>query len=422
MIIDRTIQPPITTIQKIPLPKPEKITLSNGIPVYITNMGTQEVMKMQIIFRAGRPYEKKKLAARATSRMLREGTKNFTSKQIAETIDFYGATISMPSSLDYSSVVYYSMTKHFPQLIGLVSELLSVPTFPEKELQTYIANTKQRLQIDLTKNDVVAYRKVTELMFGKNHPYGYNSTEAMYEELNRGDLVQHFKENYHAKNCTIFLSGKIDKTILSLLDQYLGQLPIGVVPEAVFPALPSGKPKRSKFLVPNSLQKAVRIGRRTMTRQHEDYGGFLVLNTILGGYFGSRLMLNIREDKGYTYNIYSVQDTMHKAACFYVTTEVGNEFLKPALKEIYKEMALLQKELVPKAELDMVKNYILGNMLNMVDGPFRIIDVVKTLVLENSTAADFQKLVDLIQHITAEEIRTLAQKYFDKKEMWEVVA
>ena len=421
MILDRTIQPPITTIDKIPLPKPEKIILSNGIPVYITNMGTQEVMKMQVVFRAGRPYEKKQLAARATSRILREGTKSFTSKQIAEMIDFYGATISMPSSLDYSSLVYYSMTKHFPNLISLVSELLCVPTFPEKELKTSIANTKQRLQIDLSKNDVVAYRKVTELIFGKNHPYGYNSTEAMYDELRREDLVQHFKDNYHANNCTIFLSGKIDDKILSLLDLHLGQLPIGITQKSIFPTLPSGKPKRSKFLIPNSSQKAIRIGRQTITRQHEDYGGFMVLNTVLGGYFGSRLMMNVREDKGYTYNIYSAQDTMHEAGCFYVTTEVGNEFLKPALKEIYKELALLQKELVPENELNIVKNYILGNMLNMIDGPFRITDVLKTLVLENRSYEDFQKLVTLVQHITAEDIRQLAQKYFDKKEMWEVV-
>ena len=422
MILDRTIQPIITTIQKIPLPEPEKTILSNGIPVYTTNMGTQEVMKMQIIFRAGRPFEKKHLVSRATSRMLREGTKNLTSKQIAEMTDFYGATISMPSSLDYSSLVFYSMTKHFPNLIGLVLELLSVPTFPEKELTTFIANTKQRLQIDLTKNDIVAYRKVTELMFGKTHPYGYNSNEAMYDNLTREDLVQHFKDNYHANNCSIFLSGKIDDNILSLLDQHLGQLPKGLSNTAVFPTLAPEKPKRLQFLIPNSLQKAIRIGRKTMTRQHEDYGGFMVLNTILGGYFGSRLMMNIREEKGYTYNIYSVQDSMHEAACFYVSTEVGNEFLQPALKEIYKEMALLQKELVSPKELNMVKNYILGNMLNMVDGPFRITDVIKTLVLENRSLDDFQQLVDLIKTITAEDIRALAQKYFDKKDMWEVIA
>jgi len=421
MIVDRTTPPPITTVQKIPLPEPEKTFLSNGIPVYTTNMGTQEVMKMQIIFNAGRPFEKKQLVSRVTARMLKEGTKSFTSKEIAETVDFYGATISMPSSLDYSSLVYYSMTKHFPKLIGLVSELLSVPTFPDKELKTFISNTKQRLQIDLTKNDIVAYRKVTELMFGKTHPYGYNSDETMYDNLTREDLVQHFKDNYHAKNCTIFLSGKIDTNILSLLDQHIGQLPTGKSQKSNYPEPSSEKPKHLTFLMPNSLQKAIRIGRRTMTRQHEDYGGFMVLNTILGGYFGSRLMKNVREDKGYTYNIYSVQDTMHEAACFYVSTEVGNEFLKPALKEIYKEMARLQKELVGEGELAMVKNYILGNLLNMVDGPFRITDVIKTLVLENRTYTDFQKLVDLVQNITAEDIRALAQKYFDKKDMWEVI-
>ncbi len=421
MILDRTAQPPIKTLTKIPLPVPQELKLSNGIPLYVTNMGTQAVMKMQIIIRAGRPFEHKQLASRATSRMLREGTESFSSGEIAEMIDFYGATISLPTSLDYSSLVYYSMNKHFPKLIGLVKELLTAPIFPEQELDTFKTNSKRRMQVDLTKNDVVAYRKITELLFGDKHPYGYNSSTESYDQLQRADLVQHFKSNFHAQNCTIFLSGKIDDTIIQLLDEHLGQLPTGIKTDPIFPAAPLVKAKKVKLLIPDSLQKAIRIGKKAITRNHEDYGGFTVLNTVLGGYFGSRLMANIREDKGYTYNIYSVQDTMQHDACFYVSTEVGNEFLKPALKEIYFEMARLQNDLIPDEELKMVKNYILGNMLNMVDGPFRVTDLVKTLVLENRPYSDFQKIVDLVHTISAQELRDIAQKYFDPASMWEVV-
>ena len=303
----------------------------------------------------------------------------------------------------------------------MVRELLTSPIFPEQELETFKKNSKRRMQVDLTKNDVVAYRKITELMFGETHPYGYNSSEESYDQLQQADLVQHFKTNFHAQNCTIFLSGKIDDTIIQLLDQHLGQLPTGIKTNPIFPAPPIIQAKKVEFLIPDSLQKAIRIGKKAITRNHEDYSGFTVLNTVLGGYFGSRLMNNIREDKGYTYNIYSVQDTMQEDACFYVSTEVGSEFLKPALKEIYFEMARLQNDLIPDEELEMVKNYILGNMLNMVDGPFRVTDLVKTLVLEDRPYSDFQKIVDLVHTISAQELRDLAQKYFDPATMWEVV-
>jgi len=421
MQVDRTIAPPIHLISKIELPKPERILLSNGIPVHISNMGTQEVMKLQVAIRAGRPYEDTQMAARATGRMLREGTKRMNSAQIAEAFDFYGASLSLPTSLDYASLVYYSMTKHFPKLIALVTDLLTQPTFPEKELTTFKENSKRRLQIDLTKNDVVAYRKITELIFGETHPYGYNSTADKYEGIQRSDLVHHFQKNFHANHCVIFLSGKIDDTILELLDKHLGQIPMGIAQTPVFPKPSSAPPQKVQFTLLNSSQKAIRIGKRSMTRNHPDYIGFMVVNTILGGYFGSRLMMNIREDKGYTYNIYSLQDSMQQDACFYISTEIGNELLKPTLQEIYLELERLQTDLVPSEELNMVKNYLLGNMLNMVDGPFKVTNVVKTFVLENRPFEGFQQMVDLIRSISAQEIRDLAQKYLKSEDMWEVV-
>lgn len=421
MQVDRTTAPPIHTVKKIDLPLPQRGQLSNGIPVYISNMGTQEVMKMQVVINAGRPYETTQMAARVTTRMLREGTKRLTSAQIAETLDFYGATVNLPTSLDYSSLVYYSMTKHFPQLIELLTELLTFPTFPEEELVTYKVNSKRRLQVDLTKNDVVAYRKITELIFGKSHPYGYNSSPEKYDAIQQADLFQHFKNNFHANHCTIFLSGKIDDSILQILDQHLGQIPQGQQRTPIFPSATAASAQRLQFLLPNSLQKAIRIGKRSITRSHPDYAGFMVVNTILGGYFGSRLMENIREDKGYTYNIYSIQDTMQADACFYIATEVGNDYLEPTLKEIYTELDRLRTDLVGAEELNMVKNYLLGNMLNMVDGPFKVTNVVKTLVLGKRPFDDFQRMVDTIQTISAQDIRDLAQKHLKTEDMWEVV-
>ena len=421
-MVNRKIAPPIKRIEKLHLPKPKKLRLSNGLRVHIIDMGTQDVLKLQLVFRAGRPFEKKKLIAKTTSRLLREGTTNFSSAAIAEQIDFYGATLSTPTNLDNSSLVFYTLNKHFETLIPLVTELLIAPTFPEDELTPYIDNTKRRLQVDLTKNDVVAYRKITEFIFGKHHPYGYNSDNRAYDNVRRADLVKHFKQHYNARNCELFISGRVTDEVIRLLDQHIGQLPVGRKSRLPKFKLTEATPEKRHIAIPNSMQTAIRIGKQMIGRKHPDFAGFTMLNTILGGYFGSRLMMNIREDKGYTYNIYSTQDTMLNDACFYVSTEVGNEFTAAATKEIYKEIDRLCNDLVPETELEMVRNYMLGNMLNMVDGPFHVADVIKTMVLNEVPFETFDTLIGIVNTISAQELRDLAQKYLQNQQMWEVTA
>ena len=421
-MVNRKIAPPIKRIQKLHLPKPKKIKLANGLPVYIIDMGTQEVLKLQLVFRAGRPFEKKRLISKATSRLLKEGTTNFSSATIAEQIDFYGATLSTPTNLDNSNLVFYTLNKHFETLIPLVTELLLAPTFPEEELVAYIDNSKRRLQVDLTKNDVVAYRKVTEYIFGADHPYGYNSDNEAYDNVKRADLIQHFNQHYNARNCELFISGKVTDEVIRLLDQHIGQLPVGRKSRMTKLDLTKVVPEKRHISIPNSMQTAIRIGKRIIGRTHPDFAGFTVLNTILGGYFGSRLMMNIREKKGYTYNIYSTQDTMLHDACFYISTEVGSQYAEVAKNEIYKEIDVLCNELIPEEELEMVRNYMLGNMLNMIDGPFHVADVIKTLVLNEMPFETFDTLINTVNTISAKELRGLAQKYLYNQQMWEVTA
>lgn len=421
-MIDRTISPPIKRIEKLHLPKPRKIKLSNGIPVHIIDMGTQDVLKMQLVFNAGRPFEKKNLTAKATARLIKEGTTKYSSAEIAEKIDFYGATLSTPTNLDNSNLVFYCLSKHFKTLLPFVTQLLLDPIFPQEELATYLENSKRRLKVDLTKNDVVSYRKVTEYIFGEKHPYGYNSNEKAYNKVKQIDLIKHFQKHYNARNCQLFISGRVSRETIQLLDQHLGQLPTGRKSRLNKFNLTTESPEKRHIDIPNSLQTAIRIGKRSINRNHPDFAGFTMLNTILGGYFGSRLMMNIREDKGYTYNIYSTQDTMLHDACFYVATEVGNDVADAAKKEIYKEMDILRNDLIPDGELQMVRNYMLGNMLNMVDGPFHVADVIKTMVLNKMPFNSFDRLIHEINTINAQQLRDLAQQYLTIEDMWEVTA
>lgn len=418
---DRTIMPEIREVKNLVVPPPVLWHLSNGVPVYETNLGTQDIIKLDMVFFAGRPCEHKKLVSRTTAAMLKEGTAHYSSADIAELVDYYGGTLSLPISLDTSSVLLYSLRKHFDRLLPVVTGLLSEPTFPQEELEAFVKRNKRRLQVELTKNDVVAYRHFTEMLYGTEHPYGYNSFPETYDAVKREDLQRHFQDNYTTGNCLIFLSGKVDKEIRSLLDEHLGKAMLPGERRQV--AVPSAttRPQKVKIAHPDSVQTAVRVGRRLFNRNHEDYNGMYVLNTILGGYFSSRLMANIREDKGYTYNIYSSHDIMLRGGYFYVGTEVGNEFVEATLREIYHEMDRLQKEPVGKEELTMVKNYLLGNLLTNLDGPFNIAEVVKTFVTEGLPLSTFEELAKYIGSVQPEQLQELAGKYFKKDDLWEVV-
>lgn len=418
---DRTTAPEIREISDLKLPLPTVHTLDNGIPVYETRMGTQEILKLEILFYAGRPAEVKMLTARATASLLREGTENYTSADIAEQVDFYGGTLSTPVNLDASNVVLYSLTKHFEKLLAIVSEMVTKPVFPAEELTAFGERNIQRLSVDLMRTDVVAYRKITELIYGATHPYGYNSSEEAYRALTREDLVEHFERNYHAGNCKIFISGKITSAHIDLLNEYLGKtIPAGEADPPVFAQyLPP--PQRVRIPHPESIQTAIRIGRRLFNRSHPDHSGMFVLNTVLGGYFGSRLMTNIREEKGYTYNIFSSHDPMMYDGYFYIGTEVSNDLTDKTRTEIYKELERIRTELIDDEELNMTKNYLLGNMLTLIDGPFNVADVVKTYIAEDLPVSKFAELVTTIKEITAEELRDLAVKYFKKEDMWEVI-
>ncbi len=421
-MLDRTKQPPIFPIQNLHLPIPKKHILQNGIPLYEVNIGgTQEITKIEIIFRAGRPKEQKPMVARTTARMLREGTQQFDAAEIAEQLDYYGSTLSSTTNLDTANIVLYSLNKHLEQLLPIVSSIVTKPTFPQSELDTVINNSIQQIKVNETKCDVVAYRTITECIFTPDHPYGYNSSEEGYEALTRQDLINHFQSEYHAGNCTIIISGRTNPTIIQLLDQYFGTtIPRGIYVQPTFPKIAT-TPQKIKKIIPDSSQTAIRIGLRLFNKQHPDFQGLFVLNTILGGYFGSRLMVNIREEKGYTYNIFSGIDSMVYDGYFTIGTEVGNEYVADTLKEIYKEIDRLRTELVGEEELQMVRNYLLGNMLTMLDGAMNVADIIKSIVTEFLDYSDFTSLEKTINTISAEQLRDLAKQYLVKERMFEVV-
>ncbi len=420
-MLNRTVAPPLREITSLQLPEPELIHLDNGIPVYIIKMGTQPVVKMELVFQAGRWLEDKKLVSRATAQLLKEGTKYNSGEKIAEIVDFYGGNIAFPADLDTSNLILFCLTKHFDKLLPLVDEILTTPAFDEADLAKFKRRSHRKLKMDLGKADVVAYRQITEAIFGKKHPYGYNSQPRLFDNVNQEDIISHFDNHYRAGNLKIFLSGRPTDNVLEALNNTIGKnIKSGITTPKT--AIYNPNPKKIlRIEKENSVQSAIRIGCKTFNRKHPDYKGLYVLNTILGGYFGARLMTNLREDKGYTYGVYSTLEPMTYDGYLNVATEVAKGSANDALKEIYKEFAKLREEPIGQKELQMVRNYLLGYLLTGLEGPFSVAEITKTFTMEKVELGYYNDLVNTIKTISPEEIQTLANKYLRKENMYEIV-
>ena len=322
--------------------------------------------------------------------------------------------------MDCPSLVLYTLNKHFSKVLPIVASLLKEPTFPKVELEHYIEQQCRRLEIELSKTEVVAYRAITEQIFGSDHPYGYNSSPALYRDLSRQDIQDHFQSFYHAGNAKIILSGYVTEREIDLLQATLSKLPSKA---AAKPKPMQKQPDQQQHLqidFPEAIQTSVRMGSPLFNRAHPKYSEIYFLNTLLGGFFGSRLMNNIREDKGYTYNIYSSLDCMRYDGCWLISSEVSNEKAQQTYEEIRAEIQALQQDLIEEEELSMVKNYILGVLLSMLDGPLNIAEVVKSILVAEADLSIFEKLVQTTQNISPMEIRSLFQEYLPLDKLYSV--
>jgi len=421
--IDRTVSPAFKTVEKIEMIQATEKKLRNNIPVYSINAGSQELIKVEFFFSAGMFQQIKPLQAATVNAMLEEGTTKMTAAQIADAVDYYGAFLEVGVSQDHASVVLFTLNKHLKSTLSVVEDVIKNATFPEDELDTHLTNKKQKFHVNNQKVATVARKRFTELIFGEKHPYGINVQEADFEKIKRTDLIDFYRSFYCSGNCKIVLAGKINDDVFSLLDEHFGDNDWSSVNslEKNTVEIISCKEREQLIFKEDALQSAIRIGKVLFNKTHPDFQSLQILNTVYGGYFGSRLMSNIREDKGYTYGIGSGIASLQNSGYFFISTEVGVDVCKNAINEIYLEMDRLRNELIPADELQLVKNYLLGTFLRSVDGPFAMADRFKG-ILEYDLGYDyFDKYIATIKGISASQLRDLANTYFDKESMIELV-
>ena len=424
--VDRKIAPPITDAVNFHLElKPyDKFTLDNGVPVYAINAGAEEVMSLEMVFFAGNSFEEKNLVAAATNFLLRNGTSKKKAFEINEHFEYYGSFLNRACYNETATLTLHCLNKHISELLPVVEEILTDSVFSEEELAIFKQNQKQRLSVSLKKSEFVAGRLIDAYLYGEKHPYGKYSSHEEYDALNRDELLSFYNKYYKNGNCIIFTAGKLPAGLFELLNKHLGKLSFGNNFQKPLHKVSSAKKPGEKFRITNDVngvQGSIRIGREFPNRHHPDFQKAMVLNNIFGGYFGSRLMANIREDKGYTYGIHSYMQDHIQQSGWLVSTEAGKDVCEAAITEIYKEMKRLQDEPIGEEEMQLVRNYMMGTILGDLDGPFHIIARWKNYILNGLDGNYFYSAINTIRTVSPEELQQLAKKYLNPEEFYELV-
>ena len=235
-------------------------------------------------------------------------------------------------------------------------------------------------------------------------------------------LKQFYLERFQPQYCTAIISGKVSDVTVKLIEDYFGKEnpSVTVKEKSVIEIAPAVSNEFYEFKT-DAVQSAIRIGKRFINRRHPDYHKVKVMNMIFGGYFGSRLMSNLREDKGYCYGIYSSVASFISDAYLIIAAEVNSNSTEDAVKQIKHELNLLCNEKVTAEELMLVKNYIMGTILSETDGPFNVSEIVKSLVVYDLPLDEFQKGITEMMSTTPDNILQLANKYFDSSSMIDVI-
>jgi zinc protease len=354
--------------------------------------------------------------------LLSDGTKNYSAQELAEKLDFYGSHIDYSIDRDHAVVSAFCLEKYLYQTIELLKDIVLYPNFDEHEFETYRQKRKSSMAIDKAKVMYQAREQFAAALYGKDTPYGSYAEPEDYDVLSSEDLKSFHRERYLNQGALLFVSGMVDEKVVADVAREFDTVIRHNTADAPIVNL-SELPAPSNIFIQkdDAVQSAVRMGRVLFSRNHPDYSGMQVLTTILGGYFGSRLMTNIREDKGYTYGIFSSLVSMQESGYLTISTEVGCSVTNPTIEEVVKEMQRLRTEKVGEEELSLVVNYMVGEMLRMLDGPFSIVDAILDLYQSELPIIFISQHFERVKSITADELFELAERYLDPKDYSEIV-
>ena len=408
-------RPPINLTPELRVPHTTLHTCANGTRLYTMHNSKQGVIRVSFIFRAGTSWQSVPFSASTTINTLSEGTERFSALEIAERLDFVGSYFDANIDRDWAVLTYCSLSKFATETFEIAEQVVLHPTFPEKEIEVYCAKRKEQLIVQRSKPDHLSRELFGKSLFGAEHPYGITSPAEAYDSLCRGDVEEFYRTHYTAENCFAVLCGDITDEHIARTMAILEQLPHGTTLERTIPA-----PAPQHFATLNvegAVQSCLKIGTPLFPRTHPDFIPMQMVATAMGGYFGSRLMQNLRERNGLTYGAYAAMINLDRSGYFVMSAEVAGEATDRAIAEIMNEVERITTKPLHYKELEVVKKIIFGDVMRIFDGPFGVADVTIENIQNGTDNGYTERFLREVEDFSPKKLLSAAARNLDKNNL-----
>lgn len=415
-MIDRSQIPETRIPSKLPEISYSLRQLSNGLSVY-SAQDEEELVRISFFFECGSLYENKSGLASALSKLILSGSKKHSAYEIEETLDFYGAYTDIDCTYSYISFTVFCVKANVNPILEFLGEVLMDVEIPEKEFRLYIDKSIENLKVNEQKTSFLARRLFHENMYGSAHPYGQSMKANDYSALTCEEIQAYYEEYFKLSLTQVQVNTLLNEQALLLLSRF----PRGTTKFRAEASLLSEGGKHMEYHHPDAVQASLYLGMPCLTRQDPDYPAWSLMITLFGGYFGSRLMKNIREEKGYTYGISAGTHHLPDRSFLGIRSDVKNEAKQECVNEIFKEIERLKTTPIAEEELLTVKNYMLGSLQRSFDGSLAVGDRYRVLLDHKLPLDYYQSYSQKILHLNKEDIHTIANKYLDTNTLHVVI-
>ena len=408
-MMDRTLAPASFPIKNFNFRNYRKIILNGHIDGLVIPNKQYPICSLEIIFRSGSWFEKNPGIAFLTGKMILEGTTSKNGEEIALAFEYMGAHIEIQTTVDDSRIRLFATQKHIHSSLALLQEILFTPSFPQHEFEV-IKNLKaKQIKMQLAKNNYFASSYFNQLLFGRDHPYGRYLREKEINVRSLSEIKKFFQLEFQ-NDPKVVLCGDIDDNIIEKTALLLNIVKKNGRQMTHFKIRPNYNHQTIERS--DSIQASLRLGAQTIQREHPEIHKLTIANKLLGGFFGSRLMKKLREEKGLTYGIYSSLTHAQHASYWIISTEIKNDNTEHSLETIHAIITELAQEFPSSAEVDMLKNFLKGKFLSSLNSILDIASMYTLLFVNDLTIKFLSSYLKTIDTIRPRDISEMVQKYY----------
>lgn len=422
-MIDRTVAPETHQITGSPLPEQSVRTLANGVRLYILDRPDMDVLRIGLVWDDGKSTVPRAISMPVMARMLTQGAGEYSAEQVNDMLDYHGAWFKCDSATHYTTVMLSALAGNVVKVLPLLASMIERPRFEADAFVPVRDSIAARTDIALTRVVTHSGYSAARQMFGPAHPESYVVTGKDITALTRDDIIASHRDIMMSMRPTVYYAGPATDGIIGAIADTIGAIRFGDRHE---PHVGTLSPDESLRTIvthhPDTMQAAITLSIPTIGREHPDYINLRLAVTALGGYFGSRLMSNIREDKGYTYGINAGLLGYREGGIVSIRTQADCSYVDPLIAEVLHEVERLRDEPPAGDELEQLRRYAMSTLLMTVDNPFSISDYYIQHQTLHTPDNYFGRQIEAITALTPDTIAAMAARYIRPADIYTAIA